>query len=69
MTKKEKDMCREWYKRGVRDGRSQVVEGIFNAMGLDYHAFSHAPVSDVGVEEAFNEAIDWVSFRTRRKHD
>jgi len=43
---KKIDIQREWYNRGFRDGRQQVVEGILNAMGLDYYSFEFAPVEN-----------------------
>lgn len=42
-----KEEFREWYFRGLRDGRKQVVEGIMNALGLDYHQFDIAPVEEI----------------------
>jgi hypothetical protein len=50
----KKKEYREWYKRGVRDGRKQVVEGIISAMGLDYNSFEHDPLSEVGIDEEFD---------------
>lgn len=53
MTKKEREMCFAWYKRGIRDGRQQVVEGIMRAMGLDYPHFTFDPISEIESEKAF----------------
>ena len=66
-TKGIKEQCLVWYRRGVRDGRQEVVEGIMTAMGLDYHDFNHMPVSDIETEKSFCQQYNLPDYDERKK--
>ena len=61
----EKDKYREWYQRGIRDGRQQVVEGLMNVLGLDMHDFSFAPVSEIELAKWFDHYWTMEQLRER----
>ena len=64
MTKQENF---EWYQRGIRDGRQQVIQGILEALGIDYHQFDFAPVSEIKAEEKFDDYWTMAQLREREK--